>query len=366
MCLLIFGMLKHVMGSFRMVQRRYRLVVDFSLTPMSSRKRKKRSQKAMVDITRRVRTRSEAPLPSGTERGARGVFGQGPNQCLINRSSGFVGHFSPLALLEAIMLCLFWLLGVQFSIQATHPSPPCIVQVTSNVNIDWSDAQYSQCAELYLWDLWDIADRVAICCEMLLHSEDTDGPETAEALSKFAPQLWTSLVSHWFQKTSYMYTVLEWAAGLLERCDKQIFQPRREVWPSNPSGLAKVLLFLLRPFSSFFAYIWQFVILKKSDLDWGWLGQQPRSASCLDRFQLHDVHMARLVEERLRLNGHRLDPWLRLLVLFRYHTEVFDYHWTSQIYRWKKRGQNRTQWRGWGGCKRTNHRRSYKSEQLDS
>lgn len=269
MCLLIFGMLKHVMGFFRMVQRRYRLVVDFSLTPMSSRKRKKRSQKAMVDITRRVRTRSEAPLPSGTERGARGVFGQGPNQCLINRSSGFVGHFSPLALLEAIMLCLFWLLGVQFSIQATHPPPPCIVQVTSNVNIGWSDAQYSQCAVLYLWDLWDIADRVAICCEMLLHSEDTDEPETAEALSKFAPQLWTSLVSHWFQKTSYMYTVLEWAAGLLERCDKQIFQPRREVWPSNPSGLAKVLLFLLRPFSSFFEYIWQFVILKKSDLDWG-------------------------------------------------------------------------------------------------
>ena len=64
-------------------------------------------------------------------------------------------------------------------------------------------------------------------------------------------------------------TVLEWAAGLLERCDKQIFQPRREVWPSNPSGLAKVLLFLLRPFSSCFEYIWQFVILKKSDLDWG-------------------------------------------------------------------------------------------------
>ena len=31
-----------------------------------------------VSITRRVRTRSEAPLPSGTERGARGVFGQGP------------------------------------------------------------------------------------------------------------------------------------------------------------------------------------------------------------------------------------------------------------------------------------------------
>jgi len=112
MCLLIFGMLKHVIGSFFVVQRRYRLVVDFSLTPMSSRKRKKRSQKAMVgmtavSITRRVRTRSEAPLPSGTERGARGVFGQGPNQCLINRSSGFVGHFSPLALLEAIMLCLF-------------------------------------------------------------------------------------------------------------------------------------------------------------------------------------------------------------------------------------------------------------------
>ena len=225
MCLLIFGMLKHVIGSFRMVQRRYRLVVDFSLTPMSSRKRKKRSRKAMVgmtavSITRRVRTRSEAPLPSGTERGARGVFGQGPNQCLINRSSGFVGHFSPLALLEAIMLCLFWLLGVQFSIQATHPSPPCIVQVTSNVNIDWSDAQYSQCAVLYLWD---IADRVAICCEMSLHSEDTDEPETAEALSKFAPQLWTSLASYWFQKTSYMYTVHH-SAGMGCRLAREVRQ----------------------------------------------------------------------------------------------------------------------------------------------
>ena len=35
-------------GSFRIAQRRYRPVVDFSLTPMSSRKRKKRSQKAWV------------------------------------------------------------------------------------------------------------------------------------------------------------------------------------------------------------------------------------------------------------------------------------------------------------------------------
>ena len=74
---------------------------------------------------------------------------------------------------------------------------------------------------------------------MLLHGEDTDEPETAEALSKFAPQPWTSLVS------PCLYTVLKLAGGLLERSDKQIFQPRREVWPSNPSGLTKVLLFCL-------------------------------------------------------------------------------------------------------------------------
>ena len=153
-------------------------------------------------------------------------------------------------------------------------------------------------------------------------------------------------------------TVLEWAAGLLERCDKQIFQPRREVWPSNPSGLAKVLLFLLRPFSSCFEYIWQFVILKKSDLDWGsnrdrlraligfnctmstWHVSSKSACASMDTDWTQTGHR---LDTDWTQTGHRLDtdwtqtqygyPWLRLLVLFRYHTEVFDYHWTSQIYR---------------------------------